>query len=520
MKTQTNNPYKEDLVTCQKLAHPLIYRNGKAESEICLEYSNFFADFSSEPEKKEKRLWDLIGELYSKHPKINSRYEKLARQNPELNKPIVFLQWLEDEYHMNNELPKEPENIPFYYARTGRYTDYFSYLEKNHWEQKAAYCAGALDYLPFAQWRQSAMILEPETSTDKEFYHILCGDRSFLQQRVKTGFDTIWLELTVLLTQALAREPYNIQTVVNSLSDPSDSYQSQVLHVFKDTLQELPNDELLSLRFRVHASAIFGTINKTIVQEFCAPLIEKRFIGLVFFYCSLLEEDDSIKVISRVLIGLPAPDKSAIATMERFSIHPNKVIEKAIDQVIEAEREDFDDYLAEDEFITKKINIIDWLQVANMENLAERKVRKLLGYFTLKKDFVSCDVLMKTHGKVLKDEVEANSWQALIKAELEPNEENLYGVLQFKGTWMKGCEVEEKVMRFVIPLIVEQLFDIYAKQGNILQSMIVFAVAANPSRDFDRYFPKEEVKKLLLKAKEMMIKNQEIKEKREHQQNP
>ena len=513
-----SKPFKDDLMSLQSLARPLIYRNGKSEDEIAKEYSKFFSEYTSLAEKNEKRMWDLFAQLYSKTPKINPRYESIAKLNPELNKPIVFLQWLEEQYAIDNQKPQSEENVPFYYVRTGKYQEYFEQL-KNFDKNKAAYIAGAIEYQQtpsspnFKSWRTAALILTPDDEVEKELYHILAGDRAFLEARTATSFDKMWVEMTVLLTNALAGDPYNIQTVIESLTEPDLPFPRTILHILRDKRDEIPNDENLSLRFRIHASAILGNPNREIMEEFIEPYLEKRFIGLVFLYCSLLKEEDAVNVLSKVLGGLPSPDTAALKTMHRFSIPPNKVIEKAVDQVIEAERDDFADDMADDEFVQKKIDIIGWLDAACMENMAERKVRKLLTYFALKKDFKSCSLLLKSKGYMLTDKNEVDSWNYLIVAELHPTIENLKALINFKGGWMQGCEVEERLMQFVIPLVANQLLDAFIAEGGVYSPLVAFGMICYPPKNFSRYIPKEEALKLLLKAKEVAIHLEEESEK-------
>ena len=511
-------PFREDLLTCQRLAHPLISRNGKSEAEIAKEFSDFFSEFTSLTEKREKRMWDLFSQLYSKTPKINPRYANIAKSNNELNKPIVFLQWLEEEFAIENPKPFNEENIQFYYVRTGKYQEYCEQLKDSD-KIKAAYIAGAIDYphTPsspnFKTWRAGALKLEPEDPNDKELYHILAGDRTALEARITNSFDKMWVEMTVLLTKALANDPYNIKSVIASLDEPDIEFPRAVLHILRDTREEIATDTNLPLRFRVLASAILGNPDREMMEEFIEPLLEKRFIGLVFFYCSLLKEEDVVKVLSKVLAGLPSPDPIALKTMARFSIPPNKVIEKAVDQVIEAEHDDFEDELQEDEFIQKKIDIIGWLQAASMENMAERKVRKLLTYFALKKNFKACSLLLKSRGEVLTNKNEIDAWNILIVAELHPTKENLTAVLNFKGGWMQNCEVEDRLMAFVIPLVANQLLDAYISEGSLYNPLIVFGLIGYPPKNFSKYIPKEEALKLLLRAKDIAINLEEKSEK-------
>ncbi|EAY22807.1 hypothetical protein TVAG_075540 [Trichomonas vaginalis G3] len=504
----TGNPQDIDIGTIRKLMKPLVERSGKSSSDLCNDYANLTTDLKNNADINESNLWSLLSDLSNKNPQINERYVKITKNDPELVHSVLFLQWLEKEYR-KNPVPTEISEIPYYYIRTGQIEKYFEYLQKNKQNDwKIATLAGCLSQKDYKTWRISARNLanSKHISPDEAaIYSILSGDLYACMQYAKTYYDQLWAKIFCMLSDAEAKNPYDIKETIRQFPTPSNTQENLVFTVFRDGVDSLLKEQNLPLAFKIHTVSVFHSCPSDLIKQFIEPIVNNFALGIAFFYCSLAETDEAVKLISDILTGLPYPDEKALQITDYFKLPSTKIVDAAIDNIISSRVDDFDEDLTEEELIDRKIEALGWLEIARCEEVAEKKVRKLLGKLALEKQYKGCSKLLQTRGNLLTNQIERDSWNALVIAELKTTAQNLSEILLFKGGWMNRCDIEDEVARSILMLVSNQLIDTYIASGETERAMAVPAMICCPTKNMLRWLKPSDAKELLLKIKNVGI---------------
>ena len=500
-----------DVLMTIKLAKPLRTRANKTVNQLCKEYKDILKD-GGKDEKDESLLWMFLYQLSKTEQKIPEPYAKLVKNNPELKKTVIFFKWLGKVYYMENNDEhfrglKTYGEKAFWYLRTGKIKPFFTFLRDQNRDLSIATLAGAFSEIDYKTWRFNARNLAKTNQLpqeDKDLFMILSGDKETCTKYCHTFLDQLWASIICMLSSALAGDPINVNELTEAFPKPTNSFEHSIIEIFKKgTIDPIIFDAEVPLRFRVNASAVFSNCQPSLISEYIQPILEKGQAGVALLYCSLAkDEEDAIDLISGILAGLEKPEPQATKTIKDLKMPSNKAIEAAIDRIIDAKVDDFSGELTNEELISRKINALGWLEIISSDSsVTEKKVRKLLNRFAIDREFVGCDLLLKERKGALKNQFEVDSWEDLVKAELNPTVETLTAVVNFNGGWMNVKDRDENLMKSIVPFVVEQLYDLQMKNKNYEGALMVFAMAAYPQKNMCQYFDKKLSRKMLMNAK-------------------
>lgn len=503
----TEAPQETEIGIIRKLMKPLVERSSKSAADLCNEYANL-TKTENPKEIDESLLWSLLADLSDKNPQIKDRYIKIIKTDPELIRSVLFIQWLEKEYRKTPE-PTEPSQLPYYYLRSGQFEKFLETIAKNKINDwKIAVYAGGLSQREYKTWRYAARNYSKSKHATKEditILGLLSGDYKICSECGKTFYDQVWAKLFCMLCDAESQNPYDLHETMSNLPKPTNSIEKLVLLFFYYGVKSIENEQLLSLSFKVHAISVFQKCPVNLIKEYIQPLIENFVLGMAFFYCSLTDTESAITLVSEILIGLPYPQPKAVQITDYFNLPTSQIVDVAIDRIILTKVDDFDSEITEEELIDRKIDALGWLELAHIEDVAEKKVRKLLGQLALNKQYQGCSKLLIARGNLLKNPVERDSWNALVIAEMKTNAETLSNVLLFRGGWMNKCDIDDDVARSIILLVTNQLIDYYMADGDPERALAVAAMICCPTKNMLRWVKKEDAKNLILKIKNVGI---------------
>ena len=517
----------------ESFSFPLLERNGKDNSKMCLDYYEAFRQRSKKKDQQQAKIWLLFSYLLERKKKIPKQFSHITQNDARLKKIAIFYSWLCEIYDFTMKKAEKSKDDPFHFFRAGNEEKFLqsvkNYNKTDEW--KTLTFSGAFSSAHFKIWSETVFRLVRSKSIpnkEKDLYLALAGDLDSLLARSPDSIDKIWAHVYSTLANAMCDKEYLIDFSKFPKSS-SDFIQSaiDILHDIFEKKQHpyesLCHNNGINLSFRVHVAAVLNASNLTqLVQEYIEKvLLPNNLLGLIVFYASLTKKEDSILILSDILAALDPTDE-LINVLESFNISPEEVVCGIVNRLCGASLEDFEQQIDLNEFREQKIKCLDWFAIVpSLRDKAIFNARKIIRSMVLNDDYMGAKQVFDRFQQRFPSNREARCWEILLFAELEyqkwqsENDNNLTddlkvilkNVLRFPGGWMKQCpDVDSEIGKHCIPLIANQLIEVLIEINEIQQALGVSSMICDSGNLIYDYFDKKDLMSILVKLKTAAIK--------------
>ena len=473
-------------------AQPLQKRDGKSPSTICKEYYTDLNNYKNRKYQEEAQVWLLLSYLHDEKLEISDFFKTVITQNPKLEPYIRFFLWLCKIYGFTRKDTGEDYSL-FEYFRSGQNELFLEKVQSipNDEEWKVLTFTGAFSAPHFKLWRQIVYDIIKRKDIKKKNYDLylsLAGDKKVNKKYENNIFDRMWTQIYNIICLAASEKQYSLR-FSNLTPNEESQFEVIVCSIFDNISNDIETLYLNSsypLIFRVHVAATFNKLPIDLLKIYVSDLISENLIGLMIFYASLADSENSILLLKDVLAAFE-PSEQLIEIIRTFGVDEAELVCQIVERLADTTVEDFDAEVSQGEITELKIKCLEWLAlVPSLKARALMNVRKIICSLILQDEYEGAFIVFNKFLKIFDNKKEQKCWQILIYAETEYRNwqksskddypessfndltKLLKNVINFPGGWMIDCpDVDIEIGSHCIPLIADHLFEVYMSRDEI-----------------------------------------------------
>lgn len=511
-------------------AQPLINRKGKSPSAVCKEYYSDLNDFKERKYQEEAQIWLLLSYLHDESLEMPNLFKSIIAKNPALDKYIRYYLWLCKIYDFTRK-DTDAEYSLFEYFRSGQNEKFLEKIQaqpkSEGWEPltfSGAVLAPSASH--FKLWCETAFDIckrKDIKRKDFELYLSLAGDKRANKKHESNIFDRMWSQIYSIICLASSEKQFYIR--FDGLNpDEQSNFEVIALSILNNIstdIESIYSNEDYPLIFRVHVAACFNKLPIGLLQTYISELISKRLIGLIIFYSSLTDKENSVSLLADILAAFE-PSEDLIDIIKQSGIDEAELICKIVERLSNTTIEDFGCEITRGEITEMKIKCLEWLAlVPSLKSRTLLNVRKIISSLVIHDEYEGALEVFQKFSKHFTNKAEMECWAILIAAELDYRKwsqsdkknypeasfrtmkNRLQKVLSYRGGWMVDCpDVDIEVGSHCIPLVVDHLFDAYMSNDELEEARGISIHIWINYPQIKKYFNNDNLMHFILLAKE------------------